>query len=171
MWEGDNSDKYPPQVPTTNGGTMEYITGPNSWRHFQVMSNYLRTPILVFCPEESDRDRICANTFDIARRPDEIQFLSNSNLSFFFGVDATETNPASILAGDHNLTNGLSLKNGILEVTTHRPTGWTKAMHRTYGNIALSDGSVRQVYATNLQVLFANSGLATNRLQMPILGP
>src|ERR1041385_4057709 len=41
VWEGDNNDKYPMQVPETNGGTMEFITGPNAFRHFQVMSNEL----------------------------------------------------------------------------------------------------------------------------------
>ena|ERR1041385_2148903 len=39
VWEGDNGDKYPMQVSRTNGGSMEFITGPNAFLHFQVMSN------------------------------------------------------------------------------------------------------------------------------------
>src|ERR1043166_9248944 len=53
VWEGDNNDKYPMQVPGTNGGTMEFITGPNAFRHFQVMSNELNTPVVLFCPSDS----------------------------------------------------------------------------------------------------------------------
>src|SRR5438046_1561788 len=41
VWEGDNGGKYPWSIPGTNGGTMEFLTGPNVWRHFQVMSNEL----------------------------------------------------------------------------------------------------------------------------------
>lgn len=45
VWEGDNNDRYPPQVPGTNGGSMDFMTGPNVWRTFQVMSNELSTGI------------------------------------------------------------------------------------------------------------------------------
>jgi hypothetical protein len=58
-----------------------------------------------------------------------------------------------------------------MELTTNQSPRWTKELHKTYGNIGLSDGSVQQVYATNLQALLEHSGLATNRLQMPVLGP
>ena len=163
VWEGDNNDKYPPQVPGTNGGTMDFITGPSAWRHFEVMSNELSTPKVVFCPAESDRNRFTATNF--------VNFC-NSNVSFFFGVDVTnETNPAMILSGDHNITNGVPVKNGLLELTTNRLAGWTSEMHDKVGNVALADGSVQQVSIVGLQNTIANTGLATNRLQMPILTP
>jgi hypothetical protein len=162
VWEGDNSDKYPTQVSVTNGGSMEYITGPNVFRHLQVMSNELSTPKVVFCPDESDRNRFLATNF---------QVFCNSNTSFFFGVDATETIPGAFLVGDRNLTNGLPLKNSVMELTTNQSPCWTKELHKTYGNIGLADGSVQQVYSTNLQAMLEHSGLATNRLQMPVLGP
>lgn len=160
VWEGDNNNQYPPQVSRTNGGSMEFITGPNEWHHFQVMSNELSTPKLLICPE--DPNRFTATNFD---------FLRNSNLSFFFGVDATETHPQMILSGDRNLTNGLPVKNGLLELTTNRPAGWTREIHNKIGNIALADGSVQQMTISNLQVAVANTGFVTNRLQMPILSP
>jgi hypothetical protein len=162
VWEGDNNDKYPPQVSATNGGSMEYITGPNVWHHFQVMSNELSTPKVVFCPAESDRNRFLATNF--------VSFC-NSNVSFFFGVDAIETIPGAFLVGDRNLTNGMPLKNAVMELTTNQSPRWTRALHQTYGNIGLADGSVQQVYNTNLQALIEHSGVATNRLQMPILNP
>ena len=38
VWADDNNGSYPMSVSQTNGGTREFITGPNAWRHFQVMS-------------------------------------------------------------------------------------------------------------------------------------
>jgi prepilin-type processing-associated H-X9-DG protein len=164
VWEGDNGDKFPMAISETNGGTMEFITGTNAWRHFQVMSNELSTPKVLVCPTESHQERLFATNFT---------FFNNSNLSFFVGVDATndETNPAMILSGDHNITNGMSVKNGLLELTTNQLAGWTAEMHNKVGNILLADGSVQQVSISGLREAVANTGIFTNRLQMPILGP
>jgi prepilin-type N-terminal cleavage/methylation domain-containing protein/prepilin-type processing-associated H-X9-DG protein len=172
IWEGDHNDKFPPRVAETNGGSMEFVTGPNAFRHFQVMSNELSTPKVLICPKETDKARFIATNF---------VFMSNSNLSFFVGVDATDSNPQMILSGDHNITNGTALKNGLLELTTNSSAGWTAEMHNGVGNVLLADGSVQQVANSNLQIMIAYAGLqqpgevnpefVTNRLQMPILGP
>jgi len=160
VWEGDRTNLYPMQVAGTNGGTMDFITGANAFRHFQVMSNELSTPHILICPAESDRLRARAANFD---------FLSNSNLSYFVGIDANETNPQMILSGDRNITNGTAVKNGLLNLTTNGPAGWTSEMHHDVGNIALADGSVRQVSRVGLREVVVNTGLATNRIQMPVL--
>jgi hypothetical protein len=163
VWEGDHGDKYPMNVSETNGGTMGFTTGPDVWRHFQVMSNELSTPKVLICPAESDRVRKWATNF---------AFLRNSNISFFIGVDATnETDPQMILSGDRNLTNGTPIKNGILEVSSNWPAGWTAEMHNKVGNILLSDGSVQQLSGAGLRSTIGNTSIATNRLQMPVLGP
>jgi hypothetical protein len=158
VWAGDNNDKFPWQISSTNGGTMEFTTRPNVWRHYQVMSNELSTPRVMICPAD---DRFAATNFI---------YLNNSNVSFFIGVDATQTNAAMIFAGDHNLTNGMPVRNGILNLTTNRLTGWTAEVHNKVGNIAPADGSVQQVSISGLLTTVANTGVASNRLQMPILG-
>ena len=160
VWSGDNNDKYPPFVSVTNGGSMEYVNSPNVWRHFQVMSNELSTPKVLICPQ--DTARFFATNFT---------FMNNSNISFFFGVDASETNPMMILSGDRNITNGTLVKNSMLELSTNRPSGWTSEMHNKVGNLALADGSVQQTSNTGLRMNVASTSLATNRLQMPTLGP
>jgi prepilin-type processing-associated H-X9-DG protein len=164
VWESDNGDKFPMVISETNGGTMEFATGANVWRHFQIMSNELATPRILWCPTETDPNRFRGTNFI---------WLNNSNLSFFVGVDATndETNPAMILSGDHNITNGLSVKNGLLELTTNQLAGWTAEMHNKVGNILLADGSVQQVSGTGLRAAVGNTSLATNHLQMPVLTP
>jgi type II secretory pathway pseudopilin PulG len=162
VWQGDNMDRWPTAVPATNGGSMDFITGPNAFRHLQVMSNELSTPKVVFCPQETDRSRFLATNFGV---------FCNSNLSFFVGIDATETNATMFLYGDHNITNGMPLRNGILNLRTKRPAGWTAEIHNKVGNICVADGSVQQTSILGLQSAVASTGVASNRLQMPILGP
>jgi competence protein ComGC len=166
IWDGDHTNRYPMALSQTNGGTMEYITGPNAFRHFQIMSNELSTPHVLFCPAECDRAREMANAWD-TNRGYPPAFSGNSNTSYFVGVDATETNPQMILVGDRNITNGTPVKNGLLDVNTNHPSGWTDEQHRKIGNIAISDGSVQQLNTETLRLMIANTGLATNRLQMP----
>ena len=162
IWEGDHSNSYPQAVFETNGGSMEFTTGPNAFRHFQVMSNELSTPKTLFCPAETDVTRSVATNF---------QNFNNSNISFFVGIQAAETNPMMILAGDHNITNGMAIQNGLLGLTTKSPAGWTAEVHNKVGNIALADGSVQQMTIAGLRACIANTGHPTNWLQMPVLGP
>jgi type II secretory pathway pseudopilin PulG len=157
IWAGDNGDKYPMEVSGTTNGTMEFITGTNAFRHFQVMSNELSTPMVVTCPSEQDYFKRATNWTD----------FNNSNISFFVGIDANETNSQMILSGDHNLTNGTTVKNGLLDLDTNHSSDWTAEMHNKVGNVLLSDMSVQQVDTRGLRKLVANTGLATNRLQMP----
>jgi hypothetical protein len=181
VWEGDNNDKYPMAVAETNGGTMDFITGPSAFRHFLVMSNELSTPKILICPAESDQTRTPANAFAEAQTLFDqrtgmpivgpVSFLNNSNISYFVGVDAAETNAQMILSGDHNITNGTPVKNGMLYLTTNQESGWTAEMHNKVGNLLLADGSVQQLSISGLQTTVANTGVATNRMQMPILGP
>jgi hypothetical protein len=171
VWEGDYGDTYPMFVSQTNGGAMEYASGPNAWRQFLVMSNELTTPKILFCPAETDISRIQADAFTTGWQPNQRLFLSNSNLSYFVGIVSNEVNPQMILGGDHNITNGTAVKNGMLELVAANPTGWTADMHKNVGNLLLADGSVQQLNVPGLQNAVASSGVPTNLVQMPILGP
>lgn len=160
VWGGDSGFKFPMAISKTNGGSMEFTTGANAWRHFQVMSNELSTPKVLICP--IDKERSWATNFTQ---------LSNSNLSFFVGIVADDSNPAMILSGDRNITNGLAIQNGVLKLTTNDLAGWTKALHNNCGNIGMADGSVQEVSIAGLRNAIAGSGVETNLVQMPILGP
>jgi hypothetical protein len=168
IWPPGQDDSFPMRVSVTNGGTMEFNCGPTAFRHFLVMSNELSTPKVLICPE--DARRFQATTFSSKPLAGEIQFMSNSNLSYFVGLDAQETDPQRLLTGDRNLTNGMPPNNGILELTRSRPAGWTDEFHREVGNIALADGSVQQLSITGLNATLANTPGFTNRLLMPVLG-
>lgn len=168
-WESDHNNKYPMDASETNGGTMELISGPDAFRHFQIMSNELDTPKILYC--FADTERVRSTTFNLKPVPGVIPFTSNSNLSYFVRLDATDSDPNGISSGDRNLTNGTPLRNGILELTTNHPAGWTSELHNKLGNILLADGSVQQVSTMGLPELITNTPAFTNRLLMPILGP
>ena len=161
IWEGDHGGSYPMVVSETNGGTMEFVTGMNEFRHFQVMSNELSTPAILVCPTESGWTKKWATNFTA---------FSNSNISYFVGMAPNETNAMLFLSGDRNITNGTPIKNGVLTLTTNQPAGWTSEFHNRLGNIGLADGSVQQDSMTALRQQIADTGLATNRVQMPVVG-
>lgn len=167
LWEADHCGEFPMSIPSTNGGTMEFTSGPDAFRHFQVMSNEMITPKFAFCPAETDRSRFAVNNF--------AQF-SNSNLSYFVGAVSNDCAPTMILSGDRNITNGTRLKNAVLGLTPNQPGGWTDDLHKGTGNILSADGSVEAVTSEGLRKLIAaqqaatNLALAETRLQMPVLG-
>jgi prepilin-type processing-associated H-X9-DG protein len=156
IWATGHSDQYPMLVSTNQGGSLEFVGSGQTFRHFQVMCNELSASAILICP--SDRQRKATN----------FQSLSNGNLSYFAGIDAsTRTNPQMFLAGDHNITNATKPRNGILELTANAPAGWTHTLHRGAGNIALADGSVQQLTIARLREQIAASGVITNRLAVP----
>ena len=158
IWAGDNNDKYPMQVSTTNGGTMELVAdGKNVWRNFLVMSNELSTPKILFCP--ADAGRICATNFSNDLK---------DKISYFFGVDANPKDPQMLLSGDDNFAiSGIPVKSGLLEISSNTPIAWTSARHKFAGNIGLADGSVQQVSNSELTNSLQPTGSATIRLAIP----
>jgi prepilin-type processing-associated H-X9-DG protein len=168
VWEGDNNDKYPMSVSVTNGGTMELVESGVVWRHFEVMSNELNTPKILFCPQDTDSKRKMASTFGDSVIPGLIPFTGNSNTSYFIGVDATDTNPTMPLAGDRNITlNRVVLSSGLHALATNASIDWSGEMHNKQGNILFADGSVQSISSAQLPDFFHGSGVATNRLAMP----
>src|ERR1041385_3417250 len=133
QWALDNTNFYPMTLSTNFGGTKEWIPTGNAFPHFDVMSNELNTPLILACP--NDFERTSARSFGPT--------LSNSNVSYFVGVDADDTNPQMFLAGDRNLTNRLGLRSGLVAWGTNEIVGWTHQMHQLQGNVALADGSVQ----------------------------
>jgi len=160
LWEGDHTNRYPMSVSTNFGGTREYVNRGETFRHFQVMSNELSTPLILVCPSD-------------VRQPvkDFVTNFDNSTVSYFVGVDADESNPQMLLSGDRNIVGGTKLLNGIVEITTNESVGWNSELHDGCGNIGIADGSVQQTTSRgssrNIRELLTATGLATNRLAIP----
>jgi type II secretory pathway pseudopilin PulG len=157
IWEGDNNDKYPMDKLVVEGGTKEFNTGADTFRHFQVISNELGTPKILICPADT---RTAAN--DFAR-------LKNQNVSYFVGLEANDIYPGRFLDGDRNITGESAPENGILKLVPGQKVNWTSAIHRNQGNIGLSDGSVQQYTSSGLQSALQVSGDPTNtwRISLP----
>ena len=179
FWALDHNDKSPTEVSVTNGGAMEAVMAGNVAAVFQVMSNELSTPKLLFCPE--DRRRRQAVTFFKAApagRPNQITYFSNnSNVSYFVGLDATNASPSMLLSGDDNWLvggearnvayKGVPVRSGILALWTNTPVAWSEARHDRNGNVGLADGSVQGFSSRRLAEALRNTGVATNRLAFP----
>jgi hypothetical protein len=160
LWAGDNNDKFPMQVSITdtNGGTLELISTGNVVTTFQIMSNELSTPKILYCTADKDHTRATDFTTN----------FSAKNISYFIGVDADQTHPQMNLSGDDNFAiNGVLVKSGILELSTNAPVSWTSARHHFAGNIGLADGSVQEVTQNGLRQTLQQTGFATNRLAIP----
>jgi prepilin-type processing-associated H-X9-DG protein len=155
IWESDNGDKYPMQVVLTNNETMKLVTNGNAYLLWQTASNELKTPKVLHCP--ADKQRTEAVSFS--------QGFSDANISYFCSLDAVETYPQMILAGDDNLAvDGVPVKPGILNLGSTNTVTWTDERHRRVGNLGMADGSVQQLTSAGLNSAFVNStnGVPTN---------
>ena len=136
---------------------MEMVVTGDVTQTFLVMSNELGTPKILHCPE--DAAHFEATSFSE---------LANSNISYFVGVDAIETDPQMLLSGDDNFEiGGAPVKSGLLEISSNTKIAWSAARHEFTGNFAIADGSVQEANNSILTNWFLNSGLATNRFAIP----
>ncbi len=172
QWGLDNEDKFPMQVSATNGGAMEQARLGSAYAVFLVMSNELSTPKILICPHESNPKRKAANTFaptvPAGNPSGKIPFSASNNLSYFVGLDAGETEPNTIIAGDDNFMIGkVRPHTGLFLLDTNSPVKWTKERHISSGNLALADGSVQNYSTPAFRAALIKTGIATNRLAMP----
>jgi len=141
------------------------------WLRYLQLTNQLVTPKVLWCP--ADKYRQPASTF--AARPTgwrAVGFTGNSQISYFLGLNASEEQPDSILAGDRNLTtHGLPLGPGRHLLNAHSQLGFSDQLHNGTGNVLLGDASVQQCPSSRLNEVFTNaltqSHLSTNIWLIP----
>jgi hypothetical protein len=151
---------------------MELAAKCNVVLAFQVMSNELSTPKIVYCP--NDKDHTSATNFN--------SDFTAKNISYFVGLDADLDHPQMFLSGDDNFAiGGVPVKSGLLEFSKSVPIAWTSGRHDdsykaylglttrhyVFGNIGLVDCSVATVNSSGLINLLHQTGVATNRLAIP----
>src|SRR5881392_3561756 len=103
-------------------------------------------------PRATNTTRILVCPADTRKPAKSFSTLRNTNISYFLGLDADETQPSSWLAGDRNLTtNGVPLQGGMVDILPNSVVGWTHKMHRGAGNVAQGDGSVQQTTTSRLR--------------------
>ncbi len=136
----DHNGKFPMGVSTNDGGSMEFVRNGHdangifysAFHHFQALAGELSTRQILICPVDT---RLPAANF--AR-------LQNENVSYFVGVDADFSQPASVLAGDRNLaTNSLETPT-FLRINAGSKLWWTREMHQFKGNVLFADRHVEE---------------------------
>ena len=201
QWALDNSDSTPMRVSSGNGGvagtTATDLGNPpnynpnNFWRIYQVMSNELSTPKILFCPAEYDTARQQATTFATSVATGQgVAYngalgggntVVNGQLSYFTGVDADETQPQMLLLGDHAMGAGTAGTAGqsvaatvgwVRKATLPTETGTNQltitaawmdnSQHGKNANVGLSDGSVQAFSIAKLREALKNTGDANN---------
>lgn len=151
----DHDGTFPMRLPEAQGGALESSERGDLARIFRVLSNELSVTKTLICP--SDDRRIATNWASLERE----------NISRFVGLDARDTKPDLLLAGDRNLaTNGVLLT-GIAALGTSTNIGYSRDLHDGAGNVVLVDGSVHRVTAALLHQQLLKSGDATNRVLFP----
>jgi prepilin-type N-terminal cleavage/methylation domain-containing protein len=159
MWSNDHSERFPWYVNSADGGVQDYPGAGTfgAWDGYRAASNELNSPKVLSCPTDK---KVKANAFvgvPVPANPAGLIFFRDDALSYFIGVDADETKPSRILAGDRNITGG----GGGGGVFTQAPSVGSKmvftakanadaaqfdtTIHVKAGNIGLSDGSVAQI--------------------------
>jgi prepilin-type processing-associated H-X9-DG protein len=140
MWSNDHGELFPWQVPIANGGTEELAHLPYAALHYLAVSNELNSAKILKCPDDAERTR--TNSWDAPL---------HLSLSYFAGLNASETKPATILAGDRNVSTNSSTMVGLLTVLDLNQLQVTPGLHQTYANVALADGSVAQLKPADLR--------------------
>jgi len=157
IWAGDHNDHWPQFLSVTNGGAKELLSAGNVAAYFETMSNELSTPKILACPADEEH----AATFNFTT-------LANTNISFFVSLDAAESRPLEPVFGDDNFAvDDVPVKPGLINLWTNRSVAWTARRHRFAGNVALADGSVRQMSNASLTNFVAEPGAATNLVVIP----
>ena len=167
IWESDNGDRFPMGISVTNGGSMEAVQMGDVATTFQVMSNELSTPKILVCTGSGIDRGDTSRTYAI-----DFSKVSNSNISYFVGVDVTkEINPSLIISGDSNLKiGGKMARLGLLSISAKDSVAWDSTRHAHYdydGNLGFADGSVQSIRSSGLRNSLIQTGLATNRLAIP----
>jgi prepilin-type N-terminal cleavage/methylation domain-containing protein/prepilin-type processing-associated H-X9-DG protein len=137
LFAHDHNGKFPAQVSTNEGGSLEFTargyriggTFYFAFQHFRPIARELVTPKLLACP--ADLQRWPATNF--------VQF-NNSNLSYFIGVKADPAIPDSILSGDANISGDST----IVTVGPIQTARWLSGPHGSRGNLLFSDAHVEE---------------------------
>lgn len=161
MWAGDYKSDFPARISTNKEGLLEYLTSGRVDSHFRVLAPYLPSPETFRCP--ADQRPAVTNYTD----------LKNANISYFASLDASVSNPASIIAGDRNLIiNGVAAHPGMGILAATNSVEWAKELHglkpiQPGGNLLFADGHVEFVPVSRISAKIFLSGTNVNRLVFP----
>lgn len=133
-WAIDNNDRYPMQVPESEGGppNQAQISQANplagyTFQVFGVMSNELSTPRILVCPSDDATAHtnfaMVKNQANTVNSPGGFT-LANFYISYFIGRDCSEGQPQQLLSGDRNIYGNVNMQT----------PNWNAVPNNGYGN-------------------------------------
>ncbi len=203
MSSNDNQERFPWSVGATAGGSgFPNPAGPTALplgpganpANFRAIEKELNNPKVLACPSDGETTKATAWTEIGDRTTEALNSTTDivpgsvdggsSKISYFIGIDATETRPQSILSGDRNATGGAAgtapggATSPIQEWTDNTANPLAPAngqfdakLHNRQGNMALGDGSVQGINndtAFRKQIHASmQGGTPQNRFQLP----
>ena len=152
IWSNDNGDKFPWVVPAGDGGAQGLAYG----FQFLAAQAELSTPKILTCNSDSAKTKISTWGSDV---------VVSAAASYFYGSDADEGKPQTVLTGDRNGQVTVAGTTGDWDRT---PPG-ANSIHKSAGNLGLSDGSAQQANPSALskQIAAAVAGGGANTWQYP----
>lgn len=161
MWSNDHNQRFPWSGPQKEGyaTTSDAPSDPQFgvypaepvWIQFQWISNELTSPKVLVCNSDN---RSRASNWDL-NDPNQQGYVGNENLSYFYGRDADESKPQTILTGDRNMTKGGNNATPAATLTfddgDYGDANWYSTIHVRAGNIGLGDGSAQQASESALE--------------------
>lgn len=156
MYKDDNAERFPWEVSTNFGGSMEYAGSAEVFRHFRSLSNELVTPKVLHCRTDQSRSQ-----------QSDWSLLGNFNVSYFVGLDTSATSQNGLIAGDRQITGGASNNDFLQSIGRSDRVGWAQNIHDGQGCVAFSDGSAQRLTSAGLQSIIKSNTLPVIRLAIP----
>ena len=187
MWNDDHENKFPWTVDVSEGGTRTATDWGNVLQIYSCISNELISPKVLFCNADNAGSKKSAWPSS-ANAAGEVTLR---DISYFVGLDADDSRPQTILAGDRNISGGGAptapptpalatsggdnIKQWAQKVyTAMTGTSYNDGnLHGNAGNILLGEGSAQQVTESGLKMALADANQAgtangkKTRLQFP----
>jgi prepilin-type N-terminal cleavage/methylation domain-containing protein len=172
MWSNDHTERFPWQVDTPDGGVKNErpAQNPAAWECYRAASNEINSPKVLACPSDNEKSRAHVFMQPSGTPPANVIKFEDKNLSYFVGLDADETRPNKVLAGDRNISGGSAgtpappvgtRKHFTTEdsvINNASGIAYDGQIHVKQGNIGLSDGSVSQVQIDQMRRQFRSAG-------------
>jgi prepilin-type N-terminal cleavage/methylation domain-containing protein len=155
LYANDNEDQFP--MHRWREQVALFGRNPHPLQVFAMVSDVLWTPRYLTCP--TDR-RETSHNWNMA---------TESNISYFLGLDASPDLPGMLLTGDRNLAVSRDpIHAGLFPLTTNTALAWTSRMHKRRGNALTVGGAVEGlVQPDRLREIVRQQEMATNWLSIP----
>jgi prepilin-type processing-associated H-X9-DG protein len=156
MFSNDHEGRFPWAVSKSEGGSMDYVNSTEVFRHFLSVTNELGSPRILMCP------------YDLSRlKAADWNAFTNSNLSYFAGLDAAEAKGNTILAGDRTLSLDGTNTVGAIAIQTNTTLRIAGSFHEGGMNLAFGDGSAQQMTEKQVRRLMFLTNDLPLRLAVP----